>query len=70
VSEFKTPLHRRMKLCNAAKERYWRNPETRIAVINASRVSRGAAPINSLADMGDPKLGRRNAKRDERGRFA
>lgn len=70
MSEFKTPLHRRKKLCAAAKARYWRNPEIRLAVINAARRSRGAALIGSLAEMGDPKRGRRNAKRDERGRFA
>ena len=67
---FKLSLHRRRQLCEAAKARYHRDPATRLAVINAQRARRGVPPISDLSEMGDPSAGRRNAKRDDKGRFA
>lgn len=64
------PLSERRRYAEAKRRRYWSNPAERLKRINEARKSRGAAPIASLDDMGDPKAGRRGAERDEHGRFA
>lgn len=63
------PLRERRRHARNKRERYSRDPEYRLARINDSRARRGAPPIATLADMGNPRDGRRNALRDERGRF-
>jgi hypothetical protein len=70
VTHYRLPLNLRRRLARNKNERYARDPEFRLACINASRARRGAPPITSLAEMGNPRGGRRDAPRDERGRFA
>jgi hypothetical protein len=61
MSRYSLPLSERL--------RYARDPNYRLACINASRARRGAPPIASLSDMGNPRDGRRGAPRDQQGRF-
>lgn len=67
---FRLPLSERFRYAKNKRARYWRDPEFRLACINKERARRGAPSIVSLADMGNPRDGRRGAPRDERGRFA
>lgn len=64
------PLSTRRRLAADKRRRYWENPAERLKLINKARNQRGAPPITSLDEMGDPKAGRRDAERDEAGRFA
>lgn len=64
------PLETRRRLAAGKRRRYWSNPEERLKRINMARAYRGAPLLNSLDEMVDPKTGRMNAPRDEKGRFA
>ncbi len=66
---FALPLAERRRHARNKRALYWRDPEYRLARINDSRRQRGAPPIASLDDMGDPTAGRRGAARDAKGRF-
>lgn len=63
------PLEKRRRLAGDKRRRYWANPDERLKRINEARKYRGADPINSLDEMGDPRLGRRGADRGSDGRF-
>lgn len=67
---YSLPLKARLRFARNKRDRYARDPEYRLAYINKSRARRGAPLIASLADMGNPRDGRRSAPRDEQGRFA
>jgi hypothetical protein len=67
---YRLPLAERQRFARNKRDRYATDPEYRLACINAARARRGAPPIATLADMGNPRDGRRGAERDERGRFA
>lgn len=67
---FSLPLAERRRHARNKRALYWRDPEYRLARINDSRRQRGAPPIASLDEMGDPTAGRRGAARDAKGRFA
>lgn len=70
MTDYSLPLSERRRHARNKRNRYARDPEYRLACINKERARRGAPPIASLADMGNPRDGRRGAARDERGRFA
>lgn len=70
MKSYRLPLRERQRFARNKRERYERDPEYRLACINQARAYRGAPPISSLAEMGNPRDGRRGAPRDERGRFA
>ena len=63
------PISTRRRLAADKRRRYWANPAERLKRINEARKQRGAPMIASLDEMGDPKAGRRNAQRDDAGRF-
>lgn len=67
---FALSLETRRRLAAGKRRRYWASPDERLKRINAARAYRGAPPISSLDEMGDPKAGRVNAPRREDGRFA
>ena len=66
---FKLSLAKRRRAVKSNSRRYHENPAYRLAVINRARAQRGAVPIASLDEMGDPKRGRVGAGRDAKGRF-
>lgn len=67
---YRLPLPLRQRLARNKRDRYARDPEYRLACINKERARRGAPLIASLAEVGNPRNGRRGAPRDEQGRFA
>lgn len=66
---FIMPLETRRRISSTRKHRYRTDPAYRLEQINRAREYRGAAPICSLDEMGDPKRGRVGAQRGVDGRF-
>lgn len=44
-------LHDRQRFARNKRERYWRDPEYRLARINSERVRSGKLPVASLAEI-------------------
>lgn len=66
---YRLPLSHRLRASSTRLARYWSDPEYRLARINDTRAARGKPPVASLDDIGDPKAGRTDARRDSKGRF-
>lgn len=66
---FKLSLEQRQRFARNKRNRYWRNPQVRLARINDERAKRGSPPIASLEEVGTRSVPASMRSRDAIGRF-